>query len=213
PILRGSFKLTAPKTTQIPGAAVEESVPAVATSGTRSGMLLGAASAVSIVANYVFLLAAGRILGSEDYGSLAALLGLLAVILIPAGALQMAVSREISRRLAGGDAEGADRFATATLRRALVATLPLVAVALALAVIRKPLRRGSAGPRPELRPFLGYLGPVVVGLVGIALLTHVDILVVKARFSAHDAGAYAAASAFARVGFFLPATILAVLFP
>src|SRR5262249_33219382 len=48
---------------------------------------------------------------------------------------------------------------------------------------------------------------------GIALLTHIDILIVKARFSAHDAGAYGAASAFARVGFFLPATILAVLFP
>src|SRR5207244_6693785 len=85
--------------------------------------------------------------------------------------------------------------------------------ALAVAVIREPLRRGAAGPKPELRPFLGYLGPVVVGLVGIALLPHVDILVVKARFSGDDAGAYAAASAFARVGFFLPATIVAVLFP
>ena len=271
-------------------------------SGTRSGALLAAASAASIVANYVFLLAAGRILGSEDYGSLAALLGLLAVILIPAGALQMAASREISRRLAGGDVDGADRFARATLRRSLAATVPLVAVALALAVplahllnihstgvvvlaestlltalvfpaaigvlqghqrfhalaamyvvpfvvrlvllaivaaagyrlggavfatvvsaiagvalalllIRDPLRRGAAGPRPDLRPFLRYLGPVAVGLVGIALLTHVDILVVKARFSGDDAGAYAAASAFARVGFFLPAIILAVLFP
>src|SRR6266536_4452259 len=271
-------------------------------SGTRSGALLAAASAASIVANYVFLLAAGRLLGSEDYGSLAALLGLLAVILIPAGALQMAVSREISRRLAGGDADGADRFARATLRRSLAATAPLVVVALALAVplahllnihstgvvvlavsmlltalvfpaaigvlqgyqrfhalaamyvaplvvrlvllavlaaagyrlggavfatvvgaifgvllalllIREPLRRGSAGPRPDLRPFLRYLGPVAVGLVGIALLAHVDILVVKARFSGDEAGAYAAASAFARVGFFLPAAILAVLFP
>jgi O-antigen/teichoic acid export membrane protein len=271
-------------------------------SGARSGALLAGASAASIVTNYVFLLAAGRILGSDDYGSLAALLGLLAVVLIPAGALQMAVSREISRRLAGGDADGADRFASATLRRSLIATAPLLAVALALAVpladllnieskpvavlaagtlatallfpaalgvlqgyqrfqalaaiyvapllvrlvvlavvaaagyrlggavfatvvgalagvalavvvIRGPLRRGSAGARPDLRPFLGYLGPVAVGLVGIALLTHVDILVVKARFSADDAGAYAAASAFARVGFFLPAIILAVLFP
>src|SRR6266511_3826571 len=271
-------------------------------SGTRSGALLAAASAGSIVFNYVFLLAAGRILGSEDYGSLAALLGLLAVILIPAGALQMAISREISRRLAGGDADGADRFARATLRRSLAATVPLVAVALGLAVplahllnihstgvvvlaestlltalvfpaaigvlqghqrfhalaamyvapfvvrlgllavlaaagyrlggavfatvlaaiagvllalllIREPLRRGSAGPRPDLRPFLRYLGPVTVGLIGIALLTHVDILVVKARFSGDDPGAYAAASAFARVGFFLPAIILAVLFP
>src|SRR5207245_3825417 len=67
--------------------------------------------------------------------------------------------------------------------------------------------------RDELVAFLRYLKPVAIGLVGIALLTHVDILVVKARFSGHEAGAYAAASAFARVGFFLPATILAVLFP
>lgn len=273
-----------------------------AASGARSGALLAVASAVSIVANYTFLLAAGRILGSEAYGSLAALLGLLAVILIPAGALQMAVSREVSRRLAGGDADGADRFARATLRLAVLATVPLVALALALApplgavlnihstgvvvlaectlvtalifpvamgvlqgrqrfhavaamyvvpfvirlavlgiaaaagyrlggavfatvisaiagtilaiaFIREPLRSGLTGARPALGSFLRYLGPVGVGLIGIALLTHVDILVVKARFSGHDAGAYAAASAFARVGFFLPATILAVLFP
>ena len=64
-------------------------VPPVAASGTRSGALLGAASGVSIVANYIFLLAAGRILGSDDYGSLAALLGVLAVVLIPAGALSL----------------------------------------------------------------------------------------------------------------------------
>src|SRR3989442_8916434 len=38
-------------------------------SGARSGAVLATASAVSIVAAYVFLLAAGRILGSEDYGS------------------------------------------------------------------------------------------------------------------------------------------------
>jgi O-antigen/teichoic acid export membrane protein len=271
-------------------------------SGTRSGALLAAASAASIVANYVFLLAAGRILGSADYGSLAALLGFLAVILIPAGALQMAASREISRLLAAGDVGGAERFAAATVRRAALATVPLVAIAFAVAVpladllnihstgvvllaettlltalvwpaalgvlqgyqrfhalaamyvaplalrvvvlaavaaagyrlggavlaasvgavagvglafllVRGPLRRGAAGVRPDLRPFLRYLGPVAVGLIGIALLTHVDILVVKARFSGDTAGAYAAASAFARVGFFLPAIILAVLFP
>ena len=75
-------------------------------SGARSGALLAAATAASIVAAYVFLLAAGRILGSEEYGSLAALLGLLAIVLIPAGALQMAVSREVSRREASGDVAG-----------------------------------------------------------------------------------------------------------
>jgi O-antigen/teichoic acid export membrane protein len=281
---------------------VELREPRTGPSGARSGAILAAASAASMAINYVFLLAAGRILGSEDYGSLAALLGLLAVVLIPATTLQMAVSREISRRIASADEAGADAFARRTLWLAALATLALVGVALALAVplahvlridsvgvvvlaetalataltlpvamgvlqgrqrfhalaatyvvphvlrlalfaiaaaagyrlggavfatvasavattavaivlIRGPLRGGAARPRPELAEFLRYLGPVVVGLVGIALLTHVDLLIVKARFSGEEAGAYAAASAFARVGFFLPATILAVLFP
>src|SRR5438552_1862527 len=273
-----------------------------APSGARSGALLTAASAASIVANYVFLLAAGRVLGSEEYGSLAALLGLLSVVLIPASALQMAVSREISRRIASGDQTGATAFARATFRIGLAATAPLVLVALALAaplshllhihsvgivvlaestlvtalvfpvalgvlqglqrfhalaatyvfpllvrlvffaglasagyrlggaiaatlvgavagtalsiaLMREPLRGPGALSREELMTFLRYLSPVAVGLVGIALLTHVDILIVKARFSGGEAGAYGAASAFARVAFFLPATILAVLFP
>lgn len=263
--------------------------------------MLVVASAASIVANYVFLLACGRILGSDAYGSFAALLGLLSVVLIPATALQMAVSREISRLLAAGETESATAFSRRVLRVSALATVPLVVVALVLAVpLNHVLHIGSVGIvvladltlvtalvfpvaqgilqgrqrfgalsvlyivpfvvrlvalaivaalgyrlggavfatvvgsaaavalalafirdsvrtptslRVALRPFLRYLGPVVVGLVGIALLTHVDILIVKARFSGDDAGAYGAASAFARVGFFLPATLLAVLFP
>jgi len=271
-------------------------------SGARSGALLAAATAVSIVAAYVFLLLAGRILGSEDYGSLAALLGLLTIVLLPAGALQMAVSREISRRVATGDADGAGRLARGTLHAALIATAPLLAVALALAsplahllhihsvalvvlalltlsttlvfplalgvlqglqrfpalavlyvfpwlvrllvfaiayaagyrlggavfatlvgaiaatalalvFIRERLQGAGTLPRSELQTFVRYLWPVAVGLIGITLLTNVDVLIVKARFSADEAGAYAAASAFARVGFFLPAAILTVLFP
>lgn len=271
-------------------------------SGARSSAILGAASGASVVAAYVFLLAAGRILGSDDYGSLAALLGLLAVVLIPAGALQMAVAREVSRHVASGDAAGAARLVRGTLRLSVLATVPLLvvafalaaplsgllhidsvglvalavatlatalafpvalgalqglqrfsalatlyvfpwvvrvavlgivaaagyrlggaifatlasavaAMALALVLIRELPAGGGSLTRAELRAFLAYLKPVAVGLVGIALLTHVDVLVVKARFSADEAGAYAAASAFARVGFFLPATILAVLFP
>ncbi len=250
-------------------------------SGARSSALLIAATGASIVAAYVFLLAAGRILGSEDYGSLAALLGLLAIVVIPAGALQMAVAREVSRRVATGDPGGAARLApkplsqllnihsvavvvlaVMTLSTALVfphamgvlqglqrfsalaalyvfpwlVRLVLLAIAaaagyrlggavfatfvgavattaLALVLIREPLRGRGALSREELRTFLRYLSPVAVGLVGIALLTNVDVLIVKARFSGDEAGAYAAASAFARVGFFLPAAILAVLFP
>src|SRR5712671_5479359 len=102
-------------------------------SGVRSGAVLGIASGASIVAAYVFLLAAGRILGSDDYGSLAALLGLLAIVLIPAGALQMAVSREVSRRIAAGAEPDAARLANGTLRLGLIATAPLLVLGLALA--------------------------------------------------------------------------------
>jgi O-antigen/teichoic acid export membrane protein len=275
---------------------------ATPSSGTRSGVLLGVASAAAIVANYIFLLAAGRLLGSDKYGSLAALLGLLAVVVIPAQALQMAVSREVSRRIASGDSPSAYAFARRTLRFALIGTAPLVVLALVLAVplsnllnidstgvvvlaevslvtafvapvamgvlqgsqrfhalaalyvvpfllrlgvfaiaavagyrlggavlattasslgamvlafglIRAPVGGSSTASRIDLRPFVRYLAPVAVGLIGIALLTHIDLLIVKARFTGEEAGAYAAASAFARVGLFLPATILAVLFP
>ncbi|MDX6370694.1 MAG: hypothetical protein QOG93_2196 [Gaiellaceae bacterium] len=270
-------------------------------SGVRSGAVLAVASAISIFLNYIFLLSAGRVLGSDAYGSLAALLGLLAVVLIPASAVQMAVSREVSRNIAAGDPAHAHAFTRRALRVSAAATVPLLVVALALAVplahllnidsvgvvllaettfvtaLVSPVAMGTLqgsqrfqalaalylvpfllrlaifaiaavagyrlggavlatvlssiagtalalflirdflppapGATPELRPFIRYLGPVSIGLIGIALLTHVDLLVVKARFSAGDAGAYAAASAFARVGFFFPATILAVLFP
>ena len=109
---------------------------AAPSSGARSGALLAVATAASIVAAYVFLLAAGRILGSEDYGSLAALLGLLAIVLIPAGALQMAVSREVSRRVATGDLRRSDGSRAERCAPPCIATVPLMVVALALA---KPL--------------------------------------------------------------------------
>src|SRR5207237_7565312 len=116
------------------GVAVETPAPRATASGARSGVLLAGATGASIVAAYVFLLAAGRILGSEDYGSLAALLGLLAVVLIPASALQMAVSRVVSRRIAAGHPGGAAALARSTVRLSLIATVPLVALAFALAV-------------------------------------------------------------------------------
>ena len=293
--------MTLPDSTHLK-AALEQPAARPARSGVRSGAILTAASAVAIGANYVFLLTAGRILGAADYGALSALLGLLALVLLPAGALQMAVSREISRRLAQGLHDEADAFARATLRLALLATPALVVVALALAaplahllhikstgvvalalttfstalvypvaigilqgsqrfhalgamyvlpwvlrlgilgvlasagyrlvgavlatvagavaamvlavfLVYEPVHRAAGRERPALRSFLRYLGPVTVGLLGITLLTHVDILVVKARFASDVAGAYGAASAFARVALFLPATILTVLFP
>ena len=273
-----------------------------APSGARSGALLAAASLAATALNYVFLVAAGRLLGTSDYGDLAALTGLLTVILLPTGALQLAVSREVARELALDNRQGADAFGRAAVRLGLFVTVPLVALglalaaplrnllhirstgvvvlamlgllaalvfpiasgilqgyqrfndiaalyvtpfllrlvllallaaagyrlggamfaaslgglggaALALALASDSLKRGARVARPSLRPFLRYLWPVLVGLIGIAVLTNLDLLVVKARFPGDTGGHYAVASAFARVAFFLPATILAVLFP
>ena len=227
---------------------------------------------------------------------------MLTVVLLPTGALQLAVSREVSRHEALGEPDQADAFGRAMLRLGLIVTAPLVVVALlstvpvadvldidataavalvmaslaaalvtpvaigallgyqrfyavallsvlpfalrllivavsaaagyrlggaaaatlvsavataliAISLIRARLTRAARSARPALTPFLRYLWPVFVGLLGIALLTTVDLLVVRARFDPTDSGAYAAASAFARIAFFLPATILAVLFP
>ena len=227
---------------------------------------------------------------------------MLTVVLLPTGALQLAVSREVSRREALGETEEADTFSRAMLRLGLVVSVPLVLIALALSIplryvldigstaavalvlaslvtalaipialgallgyqrfyvvgalfvlpfairlavvavaalagyrlggaafatfvsavltagtavwlLRARLARAAHSARPALAPFLHYLWPVFVGLLGIALLTTVDLLVVRSRFDPTDAGAYAAASAFARIAFFLPATILAVVFP
>jgi O-antigen/teichoic acid export membrane protein len=273
-----------------------------APSGTRSAAIIGVASLLATALNYLFLLAAGRILGSDDYGALAALLGILTVALLPAGALQLAVSREVAQRLALGDEDGADAFGWATVRLGAIVTAPLALAALALAVPLKellridstaavvlaaigllpallfpisvgllqgeqrfhavaamyvlpfalrlvllaavtalgfglggavyaavfagvvttsaaltlladPLRRGMRLVRAHLGPFLRYLVPVIVGLVGIAVLTNFDLVIVRARFPGDPAGEYAAASAFARVALFIPATLLAVLFP
>lgn len=276
--------------------------PSGQVSAARGGVQLLLAAVVSIVANYLFLLGAGRVLGSADYGTLAALAGLLTVVLLPTGAVQMAVSREVSRREAVGEHAEAAAFVRGLVALGAKATVPVLVFALLLLVPVRELLRidetapvalaltalagvfvfpvslgilqgeqrfrtlafNSAAPMvirlvlfvgfviagarlygalgavalsaaagttfgllanrrvlrlargvsvPDLRPFLRYLVPVAVGLFGIAVLTNIDILVVKARFSAEDAGVYAAASAFARVAFFLPATILAVLFP
>ena len=89
----------------------------------------------------------------------------------------------------------------------------VASAALAVYLVREPLSRGARRARPALGSFLRYLWPVLVGLIGISVLTTVDLLVVKARFAPDVAGEYAAASAFARIAFFLPATILTVLFP
>ena len=251
--------------------------PAAHDSAARGGAQLLAAAVVALVCNYLFLLGAGRLLGSADYGTVAALAGLLTVVLLPTGAIQMAISREVSRHEALGEQAEAAAFVRGLVVLGAKATVPLIVVALALLVPMRELLRidatepvalamtalvgvflfpislgclqgqqrfralafNSAAPMvirlaffaalvvggtrlygalgalavssvagttmalianrsvlrsargitvPNLRPFLRYLVPVAVGLFGIAVLTNADILIVKARFSAEDAG-------------------------
>ena len=56
--------------------------------------------------NLVFFVVAGRLIGPDEYGTLAALLAVTQIALVPAGALQVAVVRGESA-LAGADAPGA----------------------------------------------------------------------------------------------------------
>ena len=96
---------------------------------------------------------------------------------------------------------------------AAVVLSSLVGVTLALVLVAPWIRKARPLRFGALHPFLRYLAPVVLGLIGMTILTNADILVVKARFPDEDSGVYGAASAFARVAYFLPATILTILFP
>src|SRR5207244_11446531 len=60
----------------------------------------------------------------------------------------------------------------------------VAAAVVAVALIKGPLRRSASVVRPAVGPFLRYLVPVVVGLIGIAVLTNIDVLIVKVRVPA-----------------------------
>jgi O-antigen/teichoic acid export membrane protein len=165
------------------------------------GRLLGistaivALSALAFVAALLVPVLVGAIQGFQRFTALAAMYAL------PFAFRLLFLGAAVAAGLALGGA------VLATVAATVASTL------LSGLLVREPLRRGAVAARPALGPFLRYLGPVVLGLVGIAVLTNLDVVIVNARFPRGDTGDYAAASAFAKVGFFLPATILSVLFP
>ena len=150
----------------------------------------------SLVAALVTPIAIGALLGYQRFYAVA----LLSVLPFALRLVVVAGTAVAGYRLGGA--------ATATFLSAVV-----TALVAAIWLIRTRLARGARSARPALSPFLRYLVPVVVGLIGIAALTNLDVLIVKARFPAAEAGDYAAASAFAKVAFFVPAALLAVVFP
>lgn len=104
----------------------------------RGGGVVLAALVLWNVGNYAFFLVAGRALGPDDYGLLAALLAATLVVAVPAQALQFAAARLVAAP-PGGDAALAagvyrrawSRCARATPVLALVACAAVLAVAAA----------------------------------------------------------------------------------
>jgi len=139
--------------------ALSQSPPEVApipgpppTSGVRSGALLAVASAVSIVAAYAFLLAAGRILGSDDYGSLAALLGILAIVLIP-------LAIELFQVLLGVPLQMSARSVAWLVSISVIAPL---AVGILIRTLSPALAESAAGPTATLGAILLAAGMVAL---------------------------------------------------
>jgi O-antigen/teichoic acid export membrane protein len=92
---------------------------------------LGIAALLGNVVALVFTLVFTRVLGQDDYGSLAALLSTFLILTVPGYALQTTVAREVSAAVAAGDPD-AGAAVGRWLRRLLVVAL-LVAVGAALA--------------------------------------------------------------------------------
>ena len=100
----------------------------------RAAGLASAVIATNIVA-LLFTVVFARLLGADDYGSLAALLSAFIILMVPGSALQIAVAREISTQIAAGDpnpGSGVRRW----LGRLGLATLLVAAAAIPL---REPL--------------------------------------------------------------------------
>jgi O-antigen/teichoic acid export membrane protein len=94
--------------------------------GSRGPALLLAAAGVASISNFGFHAVGSRLLGPDNYSSLAALLALLVVVAVPVGAVQTAVT-QASAGSAGGSA-------ITTVERASHAGLVLLVVGLGLAI-------------------------------------------------------------------------------
>ena len=107
---------------------------------TDTGRAAGLGAAV-IVANVIalgFTIVFARVLGATDYGSLAALMSAFIILMVPGSALQVAVAREVSASLAGGDGHagaGVRRWVGRLLLAAVAVTLVAVLLRDVLAAI------------------------------------------------------------------------------
>ena len=145
-----TWERTARETLEVLEAARERGRVSLRTVLARSETLKAAGMAAATMANnfiaLIFTVLFARLLGAEDYGSLAALISLFVILAVPGSAVQVAVAREIALGRLG---EGERLSATLTIwrRRLLVvgAAVTAIAVAAARAVRGPHLRPGGVG--------------------------------------------------------------------
>lgn len=106
--------------------------------------------------NFVFFVIAGRLLGPDDYGLVAALLAATMVVMVPATAFQYAVARGEGARIALGE-PGAGAVFRYALRRSLV-IVPLAGAAAIAAALLLPI---EGLPRGEIAVTVLVVLPMV----------------------------------------------------
>lgn len=104
-------------------------------SGARAGLIVFIGIGVANFGNYLFQLIAARALGPGQYGDLAALMAVAALITLPLGGIQAAVAREVATH----EAEQRHALAVARIRRALGIALGTGAIVAALLILSSGL--------------------------------------------------------------------------
>src|SRR5829696_2391987 len=123
------------QTSAVVGVPAAPAPPALPDGGTRAAVGLAAATMAANAAGVAITIVFTRLLGTDGYGQLAALLNLMLILAVPGSALQVAAAREGARGRLGEGRELAGTFASWSRR--LGAALAVATVAGVLA--RVPL--------------------------------------------------------------------------
>lgn len=97
-----------------------------------------------------------------------------------------------------------------------VASLPLSRFStafLSLVWLKGILRKRNRDFKPDLSAILGYSVYAAVGLVAFTALVYMDVLIVKSRFTPHEAGLYSAIATLGRITLYLPSAVVVLLLP
>jgi O-antigen/teichoic acid export membrane protein len=129
----------------------------------RGGAWVLASLAIWNLGNFVFFVIAGRLLGPDDYGLVAALLSATLVVMVPASAFQYAIAREerVLRTMGAATAGGVYR----RVYRHAMLTLPVVLVAAALVMVAVGLALGArVGPLTTTLLVVAPMAPLYLSL-------------------------------------------------